>query len=103
VVVTDTADDQVHWVLAGLAPAGVTVPEGAVPEGAVVGLGSDGAAAWRPLCPEPGETRIYELSVHALGSASGITSATPAADAVQLVGAAATSTATLVATYTRAA
>jgi phosphatidylethanolamine-binding protein (PEBP) family uncharacterized protein len=103
VVVTDAANDQVHWVLAGLPPEGVTIPEGTVPAGAVVGLSSAGEAAWEPLCPEPGQTRIYEFSVHALGSASGITSTTAATDAQQLVSAAATSTSMLIATSSRAA
>jgi len=103
VTVTDQVDERTHWVLAGLPPEGVTIADAATPAGAVVGLNSDGDAAWLPLCPAPGESRTYELAVHALSQPSGITAETAPEQARQVLTQLATANAATTGTFTRGA
>ena len=103
VVVTDQADDRTHWVLAALPPEGETVPDGAAPAGAVVGLNSEGVAAWAPMCPPSGQSRTYEFAVYALSAPSGITAETTAAEARQIVTRLATASAATTGSATRGA
>jgi phosphatidylethanolamine-binding protein (PEBP) family uncharacterized protein len=103
VIVTDQINEATHWVLAGLPPDGTTIPDGAVPEGVVVGLNSDGAAAWAPMCPAPGESRTYEFAVYALSAPSGITGESSAEAARQSLTQLATASAATTGSYTRGA
>jgi phosphatidylethanolamine-binding protein (PEBP) family uncharacterized protein len=103
VVVTDQVNERTHWLLAGIAPEGATIPDGAVPEGVVVGLNSEGVAAWAPMCPNPGDSRTYEFAVYALSGPSAITAETTPEQARAAITQLATASAATTGSYARGA
>lgn len=77
VVVVDDPDAPgsepfVHWLVAGIDPTALNVPEGQVPEGAVEGTNDFGDTGWGGPAPPAGETHTYRLRVMALGAPSGL-------------------------------
>jgi phosphatidylethanolamine-binding protein (PEBP) family uncharacterized protein len=76
---SDTAK-RVHWLVAGLpAPAGGT--EGTLAEGGAAPAGAVTVAPYTGPCLPAGQTHTYNFMVFALPAPSGVTAATPAADA----------------------
>lgn len=69
-----TGEGEVNWVVAGIDPATTTIEEGSVPAGAVVAASSSGEARWTGPCPpEGGGPRLYDITLYALSSPSGVT------------------------------
>jgi Raf kinase inhibitor-like YbhB/YbcL family protein len=101
--VTDPdAANYVHWFVAGIDPASKGMVPGALPAGAVELANSAGTAAYAPICPPPGETHSYDISLFALSAPSGLTAASATKDAMATVASTATGTAVLTGSYTRA-
>lgn len=69
------------WVVAGLDPGTVAIPEGALPPDAVVALNAEGQAGWLPPCPPEGEEQIVQFDLYALLEPSGVTADMSAIDA----------------------
>jgi Raf kinase inhibitor-like YbhB/YbcL family protein len=69
----------VHWVIAGVEPADVSLIEGQVPLGAIQGTNSFDTAGWTGPCPPPGDpAHVYRLTMYALGQQSELPDGTPA-------------------------
>ncbi|HJS95993.1 MAG TPA: YbhB/YbcL family Raf kinase inhibitor-like protein [Solirubrobacteraceae bacterium] len=64
----------IHWLIAGLEPAGGTLslPAGSTPSGAVLGRNSFGSLGYRGPCPPSGAPHHYVITVYALGQSSGL-------------------------------
>ncbi len=75
----------VHWVIAGLDPAQVSLVEGRVPDGAVQALNFFGDVGYGGPCPPPGELHEYRLTVHALDTPVGLPDGAPALDLLAAV------------------
>jgi len=76
----------VHWVVAGIDPADVSLIEGQVPLGAIQATNSFGTAGWTGPCPPPGEAaHVYRLTVYALGQQSELPDGTPAAELLDYI------------------
>ena len=95
------AANYVHWFVAGIPPAAKGLL-GPLPAGAVQLANSAGAPAYAPLCPPPGQTHSYDVTLYALTAPSGLTSASPTKDALASVASTAVGTAVLTGDYTRA-
>jgi len=79
-VVTDqNVPNQTLWLLAGVGPATVSIPQGGVPTGAIQIPNSSGSARWSGPCPTSG-TNTYEFALYALNSPSGLTTSSTFAD-----------------------
>ncbi len=78
----------VHWVIAGLDPARVSLVEGQVPAGAVQALNFFGDVGYGGPCPPPGELHEYRLTVHALDTSVELADGTPALDLLAAIEAA---------------
>lgn len=79
-VVTDqSVANQTLWLLAGVAPATVSIPQGGVPTGAIQIVNSSGTARWSGPCPTGG-THTYEFALYALAAPSGLTTGASYAD-----------------------
>ncbi len=84
-VVDPDAANFVHWVLWGIDPVNGSLEEGAVPDGAVVGLNQFGEPGWGGPQPPAGEEHTYRFTVHALEADPGIAPDTPAVEALAAV------------------
>jgi Raf kinase inhibitor-like YbhB/YbcL family protein len=100
VVVRDRdRDGYVQWIVTGIDPVVTGFGEGGVPEGAAEQANGEGATAWLPPCPPPGDERhVYELVLHALDAPVEVDPALPAADVAALIEAEAVESARLTAT-----
>ncbi|MBJ7307993.1 MAG: YbhB/YbcL family Raf kinase inhibitor-like protein [Acidimicrobiia bacterium] len=79
VVTNQNVANQTLWLLAGLAPMTVSIPQGGVPSGAIQIVNSSGTARWTGPCPTTG-TSTYEFALYALTSPSGLTTSASFAD-----------------------
>lgn len=79
VVTNRDVANQTLWLLAGLAPATTSIPQGGVPSGAIQIVNSSGTARWTGPCPTSG-TSTYEFALYALTSPSGLTTNASFAD-----------------------
>jgi phosphatidylethanolamine-binding protein (PEBP) family uncharacterized protein len=78
ITVTDqTAGGQLQWLIAGIMPTNGQLAENAIPTG-VESENYEGGVGWASLCPPPGESHTYDLTVWALASPSAITQGMPA-------------------------
>ena len=101
--VTDPdADNYVHWFVAGIDPTNHGLTPGVLPKGSVELASSAATPAYAPPCPPPGETHTYDVTLYALGTKSGLTTASPTQDALIKVASEAAGTAVLTGDYTRA-
>ena len=64
--------NQTLWLLAGIGPATVSIPQGGVPTGAIQITNSSGTPRWSGPCPTSGANG-YEFALYALASPSGLT------------------------------
>ncbi|MEX1218319.1 MAG: YbhB/YbcL family Raf kinase inhibitor-like protein [Acidimicrobiales bacterium] len=90
---------QTLWLMAGIAPATVSLPQGGVPSGAIQIVNSSGSARWSGPCPVTG-TNIYEFAIYALTSPSGLTTSATYAD-VNAAIATATAASVITGSYSR--
>jgi Raf kinase inhibitor-like YbhB/YbcL family protein len=72
---TGSAGDEVQWAVAGIPPTTTSIPEGALPAGAVAGRNSAGKIGWGGVCGAKGQLHhvgflLYALD-HKLGLKSG--------------------------------
>ncbi len=70
VVISDQAG-RVHWMLLGIGPTVIAIPEAVSAEGlnrqgAEVISNDFGVADWTPPCPAPGTSELFLVTVHAL-------------------------------------
>ena len=99
VVTNQNVPNQTLWLLAGIGPATVSLPQGGVPTGAIQIPNSSGSARWSGPCPTSG-TNTYEFALYALTSPSGLTTSSTFAD-VNAAIANASSASVISGTYTR--
>jgi phosphatidylethanolamine-binding protein (PEBP) family uncharacterized protein len=71
--------NQTLWLLAGIGPATVTIPQGGVPTGAIQITNSSGTPRWSGPCPTSGANG-YEFALYALASPSGLTTSSTLAE-----------------------
>ena len=60
------------WILAGIGPATVAIPQGGVPSGAIQIVNSSGTSRWSGPCPTAA-TEAYDFALYALSAPSGLT------------------------------
>lgn len=84
-VMTDpSANTFVHWLVAGIPPLVTNLDPANLPSGVIVGMNTEGATGYAAPCPTDGP-QTYFLTLYSLGTASGITTATPAATALDII------------------
>jgi Raf kinase inhibitor-like YbhB/YbcL family protein len=92
----------IHWVLLGLAPTVLGIPEGGpTPDGAHAAAGGSGRAGYVPPCPPKGQRHRYRFSVFALRRPDGLAPGIAASQALAVIRAAADARGVLIATYGR--
>jgi len=91
--------NQTLWLLAGIGPATVSIPQGGVPTGAIQITNSSGTPRWSGPCP-PSGANGYEFALYALASPSGLTTSSTLAD-VNAAIAKSTSASVISGTYSR--
>jgi len=101
-MIDQDADGFIHWVMAGIDPSVTSLEEAEVPEGAIVGRNSIGAAGYYGPCPPEGSgTHRYVFTVHYLMQATELTTGAPAEDLLAVVDGATFGGASLVGTFAR--
>lgn len=69
----------VHWAIAGIDPADISLVEGQVPTGAPQATNSFGSLGWAGPCPPTGDpAHVYRLTMYALNQQSELADGTPA-------------------------
>ena len=92
----------VHWVIAGIDPATVSLIEGQVPLGAIQATNSFDTAGWTGPCPPPSEAaHVYRLTVYALNQQSELADGTPADEMLGYIAAISAESTELTGTYQR--
>ena len=79
VVTNQNVPNQTLWLLAGIGPATVSIPQGGVPTGAIQLTNSSGTARWSGPCPASG-ANAYEFALYALAAPSGLTTSSTFAE-----------------------
>jgi len=79
VVTNQNLPTQSLWLMAGIGPATISIPQGGVPTGAIQIVNSSGTPRWSGPCPTSG-TNSYEFALYALASPSGLTTSATFAD-----------------------
>ncbi len=104
-LVDESIDDGppfIHWVLAGLNPAEISVFEGSTPLGAVQGLNFFGNVGYDGPCPPPGDpAHVYRLTIYALNQQTELADGTAAADLLDFVQTVAIASADVIGTFGR--
>lgn len=76
----------VHWVVTGIPPSTNEIVEGALPQGAQVGLNSGGKSAYLGPCPPAGTgAHHYRFQLYALNKPLTLAPRTPAGQATQAI------------------
>ena len=92
----------VHWVIAGVDPADVSLIEGQVPLGAVQATNSFNTAGWTGPCPPPGEpAHVYRLTMYALSQQSELADGSAAQEMLDYVAEISAGSTELTGTYQR--
>ncbi len=79
VVTSQLQPDRSLWLLAGIGPATVSIPQGGVPTGAIQIVNSSGTSRWSGPCPTVG-TESYDFTLYALRTPSGLTTTSTLAE-----------------------
>jgi Raf kinase inhibitor-like YbhB/YbcL family protein len=88
IVMTDVdANNFVHWLVVGIPPTLTNLDPAHIPNGASIGQNSGGTSGYTGPCPPSGR-HTYVVTVYALAEPSGVTSSTPAAEALTAINAA---------------
>jgi Raf kinase inhibitor-like YbhB/YbcL family protein len=91
-----------HWVLAGGAPAEISLLEGDVPAGAIQGTNSLGTVGWSGPCPPEGDpAHIYRFTMYALNQQVELADGTAANELLDGIEAVAITSTDVTATYQR--
>ncbi len=92
----------VHWVVAGVDPAEVSLLENEVPAGAVQALNSLGTVGWRGPCPPAGDpAHVYRFTVYALNQQVELADGTAASELLDYIERLAVASTEVTATYQR--
>lgn len=95
IVMTDVdANNFVHWLVVGVPPTLTNLDPAHIPSGAIIGQNSGGTSGYTGPCPPSGR-HTYVITVYALSESSGVTSSTPAAEALTAINAAQIETASV--------
>jgi Raf kinase inhibitor-like YbhB/YbcL family protein len=87
IMMTDVdANNFVHWLVVGIPPTLTNLDPAHIPSGATIGQNSAGTSGYTGPCPPSGR-HTYVITVYALGQPSGVTSSTPAAEALTAINA----------------
>lgn len=98
----DNGPPFIHWVLAGLNPADISVIEGSTPLGAIQGLNFFGNIGYDGPCPPPGDpAHVYRLTIYALNQQVELADGTPATDLLNFVQTVAVASSDVTGTYVR--
>jgi Raf kinase inhibitor-like YbhB/YbcL family protein len=105
-VIDESANDGegsfVHWVVAGIDPAVVSLAEGEVPPGAIQATNSFGTVGWSGPCPPVGDDpHVYRFTLHALGQQVELDDGVPASEMISYLEELTISTAELTGSYAR--
>jgi Raf kinase inhibitor-like YbhB/YbcL family protein len=93
-------DLYVHWIVTGIPPSTTEIVDGALPEGARVGLNSGGQAAYLGPCPPTGTgVHHYRFQLYALSEPLTVAPTDPASQASRSIADAATATARMVGVF----
>ena len=104
VMVDITANDFVHWVIAGIDPTSVTLFEALVPPGAVQAINDFGELGWGGPAPPIGDdAHSYVFTLFALRELSGLTGGEVGSDVIARLEASAVGAAELITFYRQAA
>ena len=92
----------VHWVLAGVDPAEISLLEGDVPAGAIQAENSFGTTGWSGPCPPEGEPEhVYRFTMYALNQQVELADGTPANEFLDYIQMVSTTSTDVTATYGR--
>ena len=91
----------VHWVIAGLAPETIALDEATVPVGAYEASNGNGDLGYTGPCPPAGTTHTYSITVHYLGTLTGLDDGTPGAALIDLITATETASVEVTGTFGR--
>ncbi|MBI4884688.1 MAG: YbhB/YbcL family Raf kinase inhibitor-like protein [Actinobacteria bacterium] len=91
----------VHWIIAGISPDTVALPEGEVPIGAYEATNSLGDIGYTGPCPSAGEEHFYVITVHYLGVPSGLLDGVAGAELFATIATAEVETAEVTGTFSR--
>lgn len=89
VMIDETSDAKVLWVVANVDPATPVLEEGTLPAGAITGLLPSGTLGYEAPCPTPGTSHSYRLIGYALPQQVELQTGTPAQTIVDTLEAAA--------------
>jgi hypothetical protein len=95
------APDFAHWAIAALDPGTIALNEDTVPLGAYEATNGAGDIGYTGPCPPAGSEHEYRLTVHYLGSATGLDDGVSAADLLVEIEARETASADVTGTYAR--
>ena len=90
-----------HWAIAGLSPSLVALDEATVPIGAYEAVNGAGDIGYTGPCPPAGTEHTYVVTVHYLGSATGLDDGSSAEDLIAAIEAAETAVADVTGTFSR--
>lgn len=92
----------VHWVLAGVDPADITLIEGETPLGGILGINFFGNTDYNGPCPPPDDPpHDYRIVAYALNQQTELADGTPATDFISFLDDVAIGTTDLTGTYGR--
>jgi Raf kinase inhibitor-like YbhB/YbcL family protein len=100
IVMTDAdANNFVQWLVVGIPPTLTNLDPSNIPDGAIVGQNSGGTSGYVGPCPPDGR-HVYYVTLYSLRAPSGVTSSTPAAEALTAINAAQTASVSVSGTVT---
>lgn len=91
----------VHWIVAGIAPDVTEIDEDAVPIGAYQATNGVGDIGYTGPCPPAGSEHLYLITVHYLGTPSGLQDGVPGDELYASIAAAAVASGEVTGTFSR--
>jgi Raf kinase inhibitor-like YbhB/YbcL family protein len=70
IAIDQTANGNIHWIMAGIPPGITSLAEEETPPNAVAIANAFGSLGWEAPCPPSGEPHTYVFNLYALGSPS---------------------------------
>jgi len=102
VTLTDRdAPDFDHWAIAGLSATSIALNEDTVPLGAYEATNGNGDLGYTGPCPPAGTEHTYVITVHYLGSATGLGDGVPVAELLAAIGSEELASAEIIGTFSR--
>lgn len=95
------APDFAHWAIAGLDPVTIALNEDTVPLGAYEALNGAGDLGYTGPCPPAGSEHEYRITVHYLGSATGLDDGVTSEELLAAISSGETAAADVTGTYAR--